>query len=112
MSENDELTDVVAERRLEAVGPDGAGTVVTLAIGRPDRDPLPGGDWRCRYRVTGLGDDSVRAAFGVDPLQALLLAVYKIQVELSERARTTGARLAWLGQADLGLHVDPGSASR
>jgi hypothetical protein len=108
VSDGYELTDVLAERRLEAIGADGSRTAVTLSIGRPFPDPLPGGDWCCCFRVSGLGDGGVRAAFGVDSLQALLLAIYRIQLEL---AAADGVRLEWLGMADLGLHVDPTSAT-
>jgi hypothetical protein len=102
-----ELTDVVVSRTVEAVRPDGSRTEVEISIGRPFPDPLPGGDWCCTFRITGLGDDTVRAAFGVDTLQALLLALYKVRLELAERAETASVRLEWLGRSDLGLEPEP-----
>ena len=93
-----ELTDVVVSRTLEAVHPDGSRTEVQISIGRPFPDPLPGGDWCCTFRITGLGDDTVRAAFGVDSMQALLLALVKVRLELSG-----SVRLEWLGGSDLNL---------
>jgi hypothetical protein len=101
-----ELGELVAERHLEATGPHGKSDV-TLKIGRPFRDHLPGGDWGCTFQIVGLGDDAALAAFGVDALQALLLAVYGSQLHLEERAAAAAVRLTWLGQPDLGLKVDP-----
>ena len=77
------------------------------AIGRPFPDPLPGGDWCSTFQITGLGDPAVRAAFGVDTMQALLLALYKARLELEQRARVEPAELLWFGTPDLGLQVEP-----
>ncbi|MDG4766008.1 hypothetical protein O7632_18150 [Solwaraspora sp. WMMD406] len=49
----------------------------------------------------------VGAAFGVDSLQAILLATYAVRLELTQRAHAAAVRLDWLGQPDLGLKVDP-----
>ncbi len=102
-----ELGDVVAERRLEAIGADGRRTTVVLRIGRPMRDPQPGGDWYCPRQVLGLGDESVEVSHGVDSLQAFLLCVNGARLTLPERASAASVRLDWLGHSDLGLKVDP-----
>lgn len=103
-----EMGVVVAERHLEAVDPDGNRTTLTVRIGTPARDPEPGGDWYCCFHVTGLGEEQVRPSFGVDSLQALLLAIYGAKINLEERAADAGLRLDWLGQPGyLGLSVDP-----
>jgi hypothetical protein len=100
----DGLGQVVAERQVRA----GAGTPVVIRIGAPHPDPLStNGDWRCPYRITGLGDEAVGAAFGVDSLQALLLAVYRVRLDLAARAESAGVELDWLGLPELGLTVDP-----
>src|SRR5687768_12179285 len=102
-----ELTDIIVQRQLDAVHPDGSHTEVLLAIGRPFPDPLPGGDWCSTFQITGRGDPAVRAAFGVDTMQALLLALYKARLELEQRAAAEPAELRWLGQPDLGLRITP-----
>ncbi|MDP4505203.1 DUF6968 family protein [Nonomuraea turcica] len=103
-----ELGDVVAERQLEAVAEDGARTPVTVRIGRPRPDRLSShGDWRCPHQIAGLGEERAGAAFGVDSLQALLLSVHKLRLELARRAQDARVRLDWLDQPDLGLKVDP-----
>ncbi|MFB9880569.1 DUF6968 family protein [Planobispora siamensis] len=111
MDMRNEIGEVVAERQLEAVAADGSRTPVTVRFGRPRPDELSEhGDWCCPYQILGLGEEgeeTVRVAFGVDSLQALLLSVYRARLELEERARTAPVRLDWLGLPGLGLTVDP-----
>jgi hypothetical protein len=107
-----ELGEVVAERRIAMVLPDGGTSEVVVQFGKPHPDPLPGGDWCCPFQIEGLGDGAVDAAFGVDSLQAMLLAAYSVRLLLTEHAEQTSARLDWLGQPDLGLRVDPGLVSQ
>ncbi|PSL54206.1 hypothetical protein B0I31_107263 [Saccharothrix carnea] len=103
-----ELGAVVADRRVEAVAGDGTRAPVVIRIGTPHPDPLsPNGDWCCPHQVVGLGDEAVGASFGVDSLQALLLSVYRVKLDLAARAEAAGVELDWLGQPDLGLNVDP-----
>lgn len=103
-----ELGPVVAERRLECVARDGARTAVVIRIGTPHPDPLSAhGDWCCPHQVLGLGDEAVGAAFGVDSLQALLLSVYRVRLNLAARAAEASVELDWLGLPELGLTVDP-----
>ncbi|KOX21389.1 hypothetical protein ADK67_27235 [Saccharothrix sp. NRRL B-16348] len=104
----DVLGPVVAERRVECVAGDGSRTDVVIRIGTPHPDPLSAnGDWRCPHQITGLGDEAVGASFGVDSLQALLLSVYRVRLDLAARAAEASVELDWLGQPDLGLAVDP-----
>ncbi|WP_341715868.1 maleylpyruvate isomerase N-terminal domain-containing protein [Micromonospora sp. FIMYZ51] len=107
-----ELGEVVAERRIAMVVPDGGTSEVIVRFGKPHPDPLPGGDWCCPFQLEGLGDRAVDAAFGVDSLQAMLLAAYRVRLLLTEHAEQTSARLDWLGQPEFGLCVDPGLAPR
>lgn len=104
----DDLGPVVAERRVECVAGDGSRTAVVIRIGTPHPDPLSeNGDWRCPHQIVGLGDGAVGASYGVDSLQALLLSVYRVRLDLAARAAEASARLDWLGLPDLGLSVDP-----
>ncbi|QQQ77106.1 hypothetical protein IOD16_00645 [Saccharothrix sp. 6-C] len=103
-----ELGPVVAERRVECVAGDGTRTEVVIRFGTPHPDPLsPHDDWCCPHQVLGLGDEAVGASFGVDSLQALLLSVHRVRLELAERAARAAVDLDWLGLADLGLTVEP-----
>ncbi|WP_051772818.1 DUF6968 family protein [Saccharothrix sp. NRRL B-16314] len=103
-----ELGDVVAERRLECVAGDGTRTEVVIRFGSPHPDPLStNGDWCCPHQILGLGKDDVGASFGVDSLQALLLSVYRVRLELASRAAAASVDLDWLGLPELGLTVAP-----
>jgi hypothetical protein len=72
------------------------GTVVTIAIGAPRR--LNAEEWRCPYRVTGLGRRPVDYAQGIDSLQSLTNAIVGIRRVL-EPFR---ADLSWEGGAQKG----------
>lgn len=96
-----ELGEVVAERRLGGVAPDGSHLEVVIRFGAPRPDPLSShGDWVCPHQI---GDAAVSAAYGVDSLQALLLSVYAVRIKLVE----SGDTLGWLGMPELGLTVEP-----
>ncbi|MFS8105159.1 hypothetical protein LFM09_49525 [Lentzea alba] len=99
-----ELGEIVAERRIEGVAPDGAHFEVVIRFGTPRPDPLStNGDWECPHQIVGLGDDTVQASYGVDSLQALLLSVYSVRLKLAD----SGTTLEWLGMPELGLTVAP-----
>ncbi len=91
--------DVVVTREFERAG---GGPPVRLLVARPEPDPAPGGDWRCRHVIVGLGAPVDAYAYGVDPLQALGLVLEMARAEL-EAASRAGERVTWLGGADLGL---------
>ena len=93
-----DLHDVIAERELEAG--DGRPGGVTVRLGRPAPDPE--GDWSCPFQVVGIdGRAEVYAAYGVDALQALVLAIQMIRAQLGSAQARHG--LTWLGGDDLGL---------
>ncbi|WP_327703540.1 DUF6968 family protein [Streptomyces decoyicus] len=104
-----ELGVVVAERELEARGINGERRPVVVKLGKPHPDPLGDGkDWCCPHQILGLGDESVMATFGVDSLQAFLLGVRHLKMELTERAATGAVALTWLGKPHLGrLNIYP-----
>jgi uncharacterized protein DUF6968 len=76
------------------------GKPVVLTIGVPQ--PVPGSDWGCALRITGLNANlrRPRYVFGIDGLQALHLAMKCADVLL----KSAKAELLWLGQkGDLGM---------
>jgi hypothetical protein len=85
---------IAAEREFERTDD---GSLVRLVLGRPEPDPAPGGDWRCRVWLVGRGIAVDQYAYGVDSLQALGLAL-----EMA-RALLRPGEVTWLRQADLGL---------
>ncbi|GAA2599329.1 DUF6968 family protein [Streptomyces tubercidicus] len=104
-----ELGEVMAERELEAVTRDGGRTPVVVKLGTPHPDPLgTGEDWCCPHQILGLGDENVLAAFGVDSLQAFLMATRSLKAHLAERSAAASVTLTWLGQPHLGrLNIYP-----
>jgi hypothetical protein len=102
------ITEVVAERELERLRSESGGEAasVVVRIGKPEPDPKPDGDWRCPFQITGLGDDAILFAHGVDAVQALELCFQYIGIRL-EDAQARGIPLRWLGDEDLGFPVPP-----
>ncbi|MEU4115379.1 hypothetical protein AB0F71_12895 [Kitasatospora sp. NPDC028055] len=99
MSTAHDIGQVIAHRELLYTAPDGTRSPVLLELGAPRRDPQ-GPDWSCPCRITGHPDisDRVTEIFGVDPLQALQLALARFPAELNG---ATG--LTFLGGTDLML---------
>ena len=97
------IVEVIAERHFEAEDEAGLRREVVLRIGKPVHDPKEGGDWSCPYQIVGLWDDRVSAAYGVDPVQALLLSLQKAGLELNYYRTAQKGKLTWLGEEDLGL---------
>jgi len=69
------LGSVIAVRRLESVGH--PGLKIMVEIGKP-RKSRGRDDYFCPYRISGVGDEVVRAAYGVDAIQALQLVMHAI----------------------------------
>lgn len=96
---------VIAVRRLESATE--PRVTVTVQIGAP-RKTRGQDDFFCPYRILGSGDGKVRAAYGVDAVQALQLAMRAIGAAL---AKTPDLR--WFHGADLGFpHPDEMLAGR
>src|ERR1700730_17398748 len=80
------------------------GRKIVVSIGLPRPDPLKGGDWECPFLIEGVGKSEVQRAFGVDSLQALIIAIRGIRAGLEQ----TGRNLFWLDPeigADIPLTV-------
>ena len=72
------MTSVIATREMTWKHKDGSETPVIVSLG----PPLPRfsevnepADWYCTFQIVGLGDETVRAVFGADGIQAILLAL-------------------------------------
>lgn len=64
---------------------------LTVRIGAPKR--AEDVDWVCPYQIAGLRDSRVDAAYGVDALQALMMALEGIRVRLEK----AGGGCTWVG---------------
>lgn len=101
-SMNNPTLEAIAERTFVLSGPETRGVVAR--IGAPEPDPKRANASRCPFQVTGLSNDDVQYAFGVDSFQALNLAFAGIRRELQTNASVLAAfhkdfSLTWEGQA-------------
>jgi hypothetical protein len=96
-----DLGDVIAERRLVFEATPGWTRDVSVKIGRPVIDPsAPHETWMCPFQIQGLGTGRVMGIFGIDAMQALLLAIHTIPSELASYIRDPGGRFLHLGGTD------------
>lgn len=81
----------IARRTLAA-----GSTVVVAKIMRPQEDE---GDYRCRYVLEAGQDKKLGYAIGIDGVQALQLAMAKINADLLAMSEALGAPITWLDSA-------------
>jgi hypothetical protein len=97
------LGEVLASRTLRFQTNSGRLIDVTVTVGRPVIDPhARDSDWLCPFQLRGVGDEVVRAMFGVDAMQALILALNTLPTELRALARDESGTFADRDE-DLGL---------
>lgn len=102
MNRQFELGVPIAERHLEFETRTGERTPVIVRVGRPVIDEsAPHEDWVCPFQIEGLGSGRVMGIFGVDAMQALVLAIHTIPAELAHHLRHQGGRLLHLGHPDV-----------
>src|SRR5262245_23365662 len=89
--------------QMTTAGVSGAHDIV-VRIGLPERDPLPGGDFRVLLDIVGFDQAYSRHFHGVDELQAFLAACGIVPAVLAMLA-PAGAQLTWLGGDDLGFET-------
>lgn len=103
---NYQIGRVISEREFVRHTTDGRKLTVQLRIGEPlriyDADKNIQ-DWFCPLQVLGMGDGKVRAAFGVDSLQALLHAIILAGSLVQSWSQESNEKLTWLELSELGL---------
>ena len=82
---------VIATRRIRLTRGRKASTL-TVKIGRPRR--VRTGEWACPYWISGLGDRITHKVRGIDAVQALVLALEAVRLELKK----FGGRISWPGE--------------
>src|SRR5262245_14205495 len=98
-----ELGDVIATRNLRFTHADGTSVDVSVSLGKPVPDPRePQLTRMCPFQIRGIGDEKTRAIFGIDTMQALILALHILPTELAAIARETGGHFVD-DEPDLGL---------
>jgi hypothetical protein len=92
-------TTSIASRTVSYEGSDGTRHDIGVEVGAPalvSRDT-----WECTFQVTGFGTPILHATYGIDAMQALILALHTIPTELCALAREDGGQ--YLDESDLGL---------
>lgn len=106
----EKVTRPLAQSNLWYAKGRGARRRITVTINAPERDPLPGGDYRCLVTIRGLGQK--RYVCGIDSLQSLMLATVFLSREINalnghghrfylSKSGGDAVDLALLWQADL-----------
>ena len=99
-----ELGEVIAERAITFKANAGWSRDVVVRLGRPMADGSHGNrNWMCPYQVAGLGRDRVMAIYGVDAMQALLLAIHTIPAELAAYMRDPGGVFLYFDAVETGF---------
>ena len=75
---------------------------VIVHIGLPERDPVPGGDFRVLVEITGIDEPYTSHIHGVDELHAFLCGCWLVTGILPALV-PNDARLTWLGDENLGF---------
>ena len=98
-----EMGTIIAARELSLAD----GSPVTVELGLPYADG-ENPDYVCPYRIRGMGSGRVRCSFGIDPIQALMLAMQVIGTDLYSSDEYRSGSLRWFKpHDDLGLPVLP-----
>jgi hypothetical protein len=96
------IGEVIATRTLTMLRDQGAPSEVLVLLGKPQKLP-DHPDYYCPYQIKGAGDEKVRYVCGIDPFQALQLALSTLGVELEVLNKELGGRLRWECDASGGL---------
>jgi hypothetical protein len=101
--------EVIATRTLTLLRNQGVASEIVVILGKAR--PMPDHqDCYCPYQIKGAGDEKVRYQCGVDPFQALHLALSTLAVELEVLNKEVGGKLRWHCDETGGLGF-PGFAS-
>lgn len=100
-------TAIVAKRRFLVTSSTGEETEARLEFGIPYSFSSTGEDFRCEFRVIGIGDEKTRYGDGVDSLQALQLAMNIASAYLEGLVHSQKLNIRWEAgkPGELGLPI-------
>ena len=90
------MADAFIRRRFEL----GETSEVVVQFNNPVQRDV---DYRCDYEITWPDRKRAFCAFGIDEVQALILALKMVHAELLYSPEGKRGELRWLGSEDLGL---------
>jgi hypothetical protein len=81
--------------------------IVEVEIGKPEPSPFAAGEFICAFRISEGGNTKLESTFGIDEMQALLLALSAVKSQLSLLNQNLNGSLRWLGDenGDLGFSL-------
>lgn len=100
----DNVGTIIASRKLFINGEH----EVTITIGKPKKFDEGEQDYYCPYHITGIGNEKVKYAGGIDAIQALIFTLQRIGAILYTSDEYKNGNLEWLEKSkkpDLGLLV-------
>jgi hypothetical protein len=100
------MNSVIASRTYSYEESSGGEAFVELEIGKPIKSPHREEEFMCTFRLKLPGTELIETAYGIDGLQALLLALGSAQAKLKMLSNSTPA-LCWIGDEneDLGIRI-------
>jgi len=100
-----ELGTVIARRRYFKAGDERQLPLVEVEIGAPAKSPHSKDEFLCSLRVTLADSERTEIVYGIDELQALLLALGYLEAIL--RRLDCSSDLRWVGDenGDLGIRI-------
>ena len=98
----DGVGEVIAARTLKLQNDEGASSEVSVLLGKPQPTPDQR-DYYCPYQIKGAGSEKVKCSYGIDAVQALLLTLSILSVQLEVLNKETGGRLSWEGDENGGF---------
>ena len=95
-------SDVIAKRTRFFRTDEGRYDPVQITFDRPRKQPT--GEWGCTYRVDGLteldGETASSAVYGIDGVQALTLAMRRVDDLLLHSRAFAEGRLSWTDEGE------------
>lgn len=96
---------ILATRKLKLVDKyTGCPQDVSVVMYCPEILPNHGG-FECAYQIKGFGNYPVKRGCGDDPIQAILLTLAKIGIDLYKSSESMEGRIRWRGDVNLGFPV-------
>lgn len=88
--------EIIAERKLTLMRDGRPFSEVLVLLGRPKQLP-DHPDFYCPYQFKGAGSEKVKYICGIDPFQALMLAIKSLACDLDLLNKHLGGNLRWEG---------------
>jgi hypothetical protein len=102
-----ELGLLIARRNYFSTHDVSRATIVEVEIAAPAKSPHAEDEFMCSFRLKSPISDRTETVYGVDALQALLLALGYLEAILHRLQSSSGLSLSWVGgeAQDFGIRI-------